>query len=139
MMSYLRSAFAEVNQKLDNIIDLQIKTLDAVAGLAKALDTVRTEVLEQLDRIETVVLQNQQLLQGLVLARWDDCHAVIYGTRLNGQFTIPDQSVLADVIGDGNLPSSASGCYRTLTTFLDAKVKPAAWAGGIIAAHSDGI
>jgi hypothetical protein len=135
-MSYLKSAFAEVNAKLNRIIDLQVKTLNAVADLAKAQDAFRTEVLGQLDRIETVVLQNQQLLQGLVLAQWDDCHAVIYGpASLNGTFSIRDQEQLVGIIGDSGLPQSAAGCYRVLTRFLDANVKSAAWAGTLIAAN----
>jgi hypothetical protein len=136
MMSYLQSAFGQVNAKLGRVIDLQIKTLNAIADLAKAQDAFRTEVLGQLDRIETVVLQNQQLLQGLVLAQWDDCHATMYGpAALNGAFSVRTQAQLAGIIADDNLPQTASGCYRLLTRFLDANVKPAAWAGTLIAAN----
>ena len=36
MMEYLDEKFAEINKKLERIIDLQIKTFDAIAELAKA-------------------------------------------------------------------------------------------------------
>ena len=135
MMSYLKSAFAEVNVKLDRVIELQGKTLEAIADLAKVQDAFRTEVLGQLHRIETAVFQNRELLQGLVLAQWDDCHAMVYGpAALNGKPLVRDREQLIGIIADGDLPQSAAGCYRMLTRFLDAKLKPAAWAGTIIAA-----
>jgi hypothetical protein len=135
MMSYLQQSFAQVNAKLDKVIDLQVKTLTAIAQLAKAQDDFRRKALGKLDEIETIVLQNQQILQDIVLNRWADCHALVYGnTTLNGQFIIPDHDALVALIGDGNLPPFAAGCYRTLSRFLEANVKPASWAGDIIAA-----
>jgi hypothetical protein len=45
MMSYLQQSFAQVNAKLDKVIDLQVKTLTAIAQLAKAQDDFRRKAL----------------------------------------------------------------------------------------------
>ncbi|MCK1738987.1 hypothetical protein IVA79_34720 [Bradyrhizobium sp. 138] len=134
-MQYLRQAFAQVNKKLDEIIDLQTRTLTAIVTLAKAQEEFRQQVTRQLDRIELTVLQNQQMLQSIVLQRWSGCYALFYGSTLNGQFLIPTRADLVSLLKTNNLSTWTADCYRTFTTFLDANVKPANWAGDIIAAN----
>lgn len=134
-MKYLRHAFAEVNRKLDTVIDLQVKTLTAIAELAKAQELFKKEVTQQLDRIETTVLQNQQILQNIIIHRWSACYALFYGTVLNGQFEIPDRDFLVRLLKARNLSTFAADCYGQFATFLDANVKPVNWAGDIIAAE----
>ncbi|MGJ4948387.1 hypothetical protein [Bradyrhizobium sp. HKCCYLS20291] len=134
-MKFLRESFAEVNRKLDTVIDLQIKTLNAIADLAKAQDQFRKEVTQQLDRIETTVLQNQEILQNIVIHRWSACNALFYDAPLNGQFEIPDRKALEELLKSVNLSTSVADCYGNFVTFLNATVKPANWSGDIIAAE----
>jgi hypothetical protein len=102
-MQYLHQAFAEVNAKLDKIIDLQVNTSKVISQLAEFENNFRTEVLGQLDRIESIVIGNREILQDIILNRWEDCHELIYGTAFNGQFLIPDQSILVAILEDRNL------------------------------------
>ena len=134
MMQYLEQKFAVVNQKLNKIIDLQVQTLKAVAALADEQRQFRREVLGQLDRVENTVLRSEQILQAVLLSQWTDCHALINGTSLNGQFSIPTRDVLVGVIGAPNAQDYAARCYSRMAGFLDAWVKPATWSGQIIAA-----
>jgi len=136
MMAYLAQQFAVINQKLDTIIDLQIRTLTAIDALAKAQQAFRVEVLGQLDRIEDTVLRSERLLQAILLTRWTECHSLINGTALNGQFLIPDRDTLVRIIANQNVPGYTSRCYAAMTSFLDAYVKPADWSGQIIAADN---
>jgi hypothetical protein len=131
LMSYLQSAFTELNERLKTVVDLQVKTLQALDALAKAQAQFRTEVLGQLDRIETEVLANQTLLQRLVLSQWKGCYTILY-SHLNGQFSIPTRKLLKDVLADPYLPDAAANCFRTMIQFLEANVKAASWAGEII-------
>ncbi len=134
LMQYLGQQFTVVNQKLGHIIDLQVATLKAVAALADEQRQFRLEVLSQLDRVESTVLRSELVLQAILLSQWTKCHALINGTALNGQFSIPTRDVLVGVIGNSNTPDYAAGCYATMVSFLDAWVKPAKWSGQIIAA-----
>lgn len=134
MMKYLEQQFERVNKKLDQIIDLQVKTLQALAALAEEQRQFRMEVLSQLDRIESTVLKNQQLLQAILVNEWKPCYALINGSSLNGQFDIPSRDLLVSTIGDSKTRGYGDGCYRTMTTFLDAWVKAASWSGQIISA-----
>jgi hypothetical protein len=136
MMKYLDQQFAVVNQKLDKIIDLQVKTLQAVAALADEQQQFRREVLGQLDRIENTVLNSERVLQAILLSQWTECHALINGTALNGQFAIPTRDVLVGVVGNPNTPENAAHCYSRMVGFLDAWVKPAKWSGQIISASN---
>ncbi|WP_348266257.1 hypothetical protein [Edaphobacter sp. DSM 109919] len=136
MMKYLEQQFAEVNKKLDKIIDLQVQTLRAIATLADEQKEFRKEVLGQLDRIESIVLRNEKLTQAVLLNQWQKCYALINGTSLNGQFTIPTRDVLVGVVGNPNISDYATHCYSQMAGFLDAYVKPAKWSGQIIDADS---
>jgi hypothetical protein len=69
LMSYLQEAFKEINAKLDKIIELQKRTLEAIGNLAKALEEFRKDIVNRLDRLEGIVLSNQQLLQHLLLTQ----------------------------------------------------------------------
>ncbi|WP_035678231.1 hypothetical protein, partial [Bradyrhizobium liaoningense] len=134
MMKYLQQQFAEINRKLDKIIDLQVQTLKAVAVLTKEQREFRREVLGQLDRIEDTVLRSEQILQAILLSEWKDCHALVNGTALNGQFGILSRTMLAEIVGNPNAGRYAAGCYSQMVAFLDAWVKPAKWSGQVIAA-----
>jgi hypothetical protein len=136
MMQYLAQQFAVINQKLDKIIDLQIRTLTAIDALAKEQQEFRREVLGQLDRIEDTVLRSERLLQAVLLTKWTECHSLINGTALNGQFSIPDRATLVELVANQNVPSYTARCYAAMTSFLDAFVKPADWSGQIIAADN---
>lgn len=136
MMQYLDQRFAEVNNRLTKIIELQVETLKAVAALATEQREFRREVLGQLDRIERTVLRSEQILQAISLSKWTNCHALVNGTALNGQFAIPTREVLAGVVANRNTPAYASDCYSTLAGFLDAWVKSAKWSGQIISADN---
>lgn len=131
LMSYLQSAFNELNERLKTVVDLQVKTLQALDALAKAQGEFRKEVLGQLDRIESEVLANQTILQRLILSQWDGCHTILY-SHLNGQFTIPDRKVLKNVLSDPYLPAAASDCLHAIVQLLQTNVKAASWAGAII-------
>ena len=132
MMKYLEQQFAQVNAKLDKIIDLQVQTLKALAALADEQQKFQQDVFAQLDRIENTVLRNEKLLQALLQNQWEKCYALINGTSLNGQFTIPTRDVLVGVIGNTNIGDYTSNCYSKMVGFLDANVKPAKWSGQII-------
>lgn len=134
MMGYLQNQFAVVNQKLDRIIDLQIRTLKVLNALAVEQREFKKEVLGQLDRIEGDVLRSERILQAIMLGEWKECYALINGTALNGQFALTDREVLFEVLRNQNTPGYASKCYATMSAFLDAWVKPAQWSGQIIAA-----
>jgi hypothetical protein len=134
MMQYLQQQFALINEKLDKIIDLQVQTLKAIAVLADEQRQFRRDVLGQLDRIEDAVLRSEQILQAILLSQWTECHSLINGPPLNGQYTIPSRRVLVNVIGSANARSYAEACYRRMVAYLDAWVKPASWSGTIISA-----
>lgn len=136
MMKYLAQEFAQVNKKLDQIIDLQVKTMQAVLALVDEQRQFRREVLGQLDRIENTVLNNELILQAILQSKWTECYALVNGTPLNGQFTMPDQKTLVSVLEDANLSSYAGTCYSTMVSFLDGWVKPANWSGQIISGDS---
>jgi hypothetical protein len=135
MMKYLSEQFTEVNRKLAQVIDLQVKTLRALAALSEQQLQFRQEVLGQLDRIESAVLTNQQLLQAILVGQWSSCYAFINGSSLNGQYDIPNRDVLTGLVGDATTRSYAESCYKKMTGFLDASVKPAQWSGQIVAAN----
>lgn len=134
MRKYLDSQFEKVNQKLDQIIDLQIKTLNAVTVLANQQQEFRKEIIGQLDRIENTVLRNEATLQATLLSKWTECHDMV--SVLNGQYEIPTRSTLVDFIGTPNSSAYVGKCYNTMTGFLQAYVKSAQWDGQIIDATS---
>lgn len=82
LMNYLSQQFAVVNQKLDKIIDLQVKTLQAIAALAEQQRQFQAQILGRLDSIQSTVLNNNQLLQAVLLSQWTKCYALINGTGL---------------------------------------------------------
>ena len=134
LMGYLQGEFSKINQRLDRVIELQVQTIKAISALAEEQRSFRIEVIGQLDRIETDVLRNEQILQAILLSQWTECYSLINGTPLNGQYEIPHRELLLKVIEDINTPSYASKCYATITSFLDAWVKPANWSAQIISA-----
>lgn len=134
MMQYLAQEFALVNKKLDTVIELQVRTLEALEKLAEKQRIFRLEVLGQLDRIEDTVLRSELVLQAVLLSRWTECFSLINGTPLNSQFSIPSRAVLTEIVANQNAASYAGSCYFTMTSFLDAWVKTARWSGQIIAA-----
>lgn len=136
MMKYLEQQFSVVNQKLDRIIELQIQTLKAVAALADEQRQFRKEVLGQLDRVEDTVLRSERVLQAILASQWTECHALINGTKLNGQFNIPTREVLIEVVTNADTPKNAAACYSRMVGFLEAWVKPAKWSGQIIDASN---
>ena len=135
-MKYLAQQFEAINKRLEAIIDLQVKTLNALADLAKSQQEFRAEVLSQLNRVEDTVLRSERMLQALLLSKWSECFSLINGTELNGQFVVYNQEMLRKILSHPNLPQYASICYSTMTTFFDAYVKSAQWSGQVIAANN---
>ncbi|MCB1527793.1 MAG: hypothetical protein KDJ45_08840 [Hyphomicrobiaceae bacterium] len=134
LMKYLGAQFEQINKKLDYIIDLQKKTLEAIDALAKAQISFRKEVMAKLDKIEGIVLQNNVFLQRIVISKWDSCHAIAYGP-MNGLFSLETPASLQKILRWDVLSTMTADCYDTLVKFFDANVKPASWAGQIIAAQ----
>lgn len=134
MMQYLQQQFAVINEKLNTVIDLQVRTLKALDELAREQQNFRTAVLGQLDRVEDTVLRSERLLQAVLLSKWTECHALINGSALNGTFSIPSRAILIELVANQNVPGFAGRCYATMTSFMDAFVKPAEWSGQIISA-----
>lgn len=134
MMKFLQQEFAQVNAKLDHIIKLQVQTMQAIEALATSQQKFRAEVLSQLDRIEAEVLSNSQILQALMLQNWKECHAIINGPLLNGQFEILDRVALLRIVKDADAEGFVGNCYATMVTFLDAWVRTGDWSGQSIAA-----
>lgn len=135
MMKYLEQHFSLVNAKLDRVIDLQVKTLQAVIVLADQQRSFRLEVLSQLDRIEETVLRSETLLKAVLLNEWKECDALINGP-LNGHFSIESRDSLVMLLDDRNAHGYAATCYSTMSSALDAWVRPAQWTGQILAANS---
>ncbi|RVO52077.1 hypothetical protein [Sinorhizobium meliloti] len=137
MMQYMAEQFAQLNAKLDRIIDLQVQTLQAISQLSKDQQRFRREVLTQLDRIESSVLRNEQILQAILLNEWTECNALINGgTALQGTYLIRTREMLIDIVGAPNINKYAGGCYQRLVSFLDAWVVSADWSGQLIAAEN---
>jgi hypothetical protein len=136
MMKYLNREFEKVNEKLNQIIDLQVKTIKAVIALGEEQRKFRIEVLNQLDRIEDTVLRSERILQSIVRNEWVECDALISGTVLNRQYDIPTRQILVGVITDADTPKNVAACYSRMINFLQARVKPADWDATVIDASN---
>lgn len=132
MMKYLEGQFQEIQKKLNQVIELQVATLKAVAALAEEQQAFRRETLQRLDQIEDTVLTNQRIAQAILLSKWTECSALIRGTILNNVAEIPDQSVLLRILSDKSYEGYAGTCYFVLEGFLDAYVRSALWSGQLI-------
>jgi hypothetical protein len=130
IMNYL----VHIDKQLDTVIELQVKTLNALAELANAQSNFRIEVLGQLDQIQYTVLENNRILQRMGLADWEPCRALIHGKYLNTTYTITDAEILRGMISSQG--SDISNCYRKLDSFLTQSVKPGRWGGEVIDAGS---
>jgi prefoldin subunit 5 len=135
MMAYLAQQFEVINKKLNTIIDLQVRTLNAIDELSKQQQSFRREVLGQLDRIEDTVLGNQTLMQAVLLGKWAECDALINGP-FNRRFTIDSRNALVSLVKHPDVPRYTTQCYHQMATFLDAYVKQPNWQGQVIAADS---
>ena len=136
MMKYLDQKFAEIDKKLNKIIELQVQTLRAVAALAQQQLDFRREVLGQLDRIENTVLGNQMILQAILLSKWTECDALINTAGLNEKYEFRTRESLTRIVRDMETPYRAGSCYPTFVNFLDAYVRSANWSKQLIAADS---
>lgn len=135
MRQFLEEKFAEVNQKLEKVIGLQIKTYEAIERLTRFQIQFRVEVLSQLDRIEGAVLRNEVLLKTLLMNQWDKCGALI-SKQLNGIYDIPSLQTLVDIVKDKIATGRVQECYIKLADFFDSHVLTAQWSGQVISAKN---
>ncbi|RVH69176.1 hypothetical protein CN198_14005 [Sinorhizobium meliloti] len=136
MMEYLNAQFAQINAQLENIIELQVKTIEALGQLRKEQQDFRIEVLGQLRRIESITLANNRILQALVRNQWSDCDALVSNITIGGLFEIKSREKLLEIMSESTLRQNAVACYLTMSTFLDARVLPFDWSGQVIAANA---
>lgn len=132
MMTYLGEQFAYVNRQLANIIDLQVKTIEALDDLRKEQQAFREEVRDQLNRIESITLVSNRILQALIRKEWIKCDALVNGTPLNGKFVIKNREQLLKLFSDGTPRGNAVSCYSTMSDILNARVLPLDWGGEAI-------
>lgn len=137
MMEYLASQFAAVNERLDKMIDLQVKTIEALEKLRGEQQEFREEVLTQLSRIESITLINNRILQELLKAEWRSCDALVNSPEaMNGEFIIKGRDHLVALISDNESVKYILDCYEIMSRFLDGQVLPAEWQGTVISADA---
>lgn len=120
LMAYLDRQFEQLNKTVEEILELQKQTINALQGISTQL----VEIKDQLANVERVVVLNRAALQYLLLAPWQPCEAMI--GKLNNQYTLPSLDSYIDQITAGYFTK----CYSQYREFFDARVKTANWAGG---------
>lgn len=137
-MKFLKAEFAQINQKLDQMISLQQQTIQALSTLAAAQLQFRQEVLGQLDRIEATVMRIEAKQEAQIVSESiGSCKDLVNSpTSLNGQLGIPDRHTLASLMDDAYTPGYASGCDKDLQDILRRYVLEANWSGTIVDATS---
>ncbi len=136
LMSYLNQHFEQVNKKLDEIIELQKKTLFALTELAKNQEKFRQEALAKLNNIESAVLSNVRITQAVKLEKWRKCDAftnqLSNSNGISQDYRISGKAELIDILGDLHMPSYASSCYTVIVDFLNGSALDGNWSGDIV-------
>ncbi len=136
MMKFLSEQFAQVNQKLDKIIDLQVKTIEALERLRQEQQDFRVEVLTKLGHVESITLTTNRILQALIRNEWRACDSLVNNSTMGGFFMIRDRQQLLEMMSDTTYRGYAISCHRTMSEFLDARILPGDWSGQVIAANA---
>lgn len=129
MMQYLAAQFQQINKKLDQIIDLQQKTLQALNDLGQEVHELRTDV----KRVETLVLLNHALLNKLIMNQWNDCWSLI--GAMNGSLEITSKDTLKTLLNDNPSKDAISKCYGLFLGKLRQWREAKKWSGEIIDAR----
>jgi hypothetical protein len=132
-MKYLDQKFAQLNVKLDKIIDLQVQTLLAVKDLQDQQKKLGEALSTKLDEIENTILQDEPLLQTIVLDKWEDCKSIFNQPALNGTYAIGGRDMLIEILSFPDIGRLLHDCHdKALMELLTNHVKPGDWAGQII-------
>ncbi|KYK50348.1 hypothetical protein A1D31_39135 [Bradyrhizobium liaoningense] len=129
MMGYLDEQFRQINQKLNEIIELQKQTLLALDQLAGEMRELRADVR----RVEFLVLLNHDLLKKLVQAEWEDCWSLVGSMR--GVLTITRRNTLVELLGDDGAKNAIQKCHGVFLAKLGRWRQARAWSEEIIDAR----
>ena len=122
LMAYLEKNFEQINKRLEEIVDLQKKTIEALVAVSQQL----VDIKDQLSNVERVVVINRAQLQTLLLEKWQPCDAMI--GALNNQFSLTSLDDYVTQLKAGYFVD----CYKQYVEFFDARVKAPDWAGGVL-------
>ncbi|MBY3220912.1 hypothetical protein [Rhizobium laguerreae] len=136
MMQFLADQFAEVNRRLDTVIALQKQTIDLLGMLREEQQEFRNATLSKLNRIESITLTNDRILQAILKQEWRDCDSLTNNPTISGKYHLQDRAQLLKVLSDPVISQYAERCYRTMVGYLDARMLSADWAGLVISADA---
>lgn len=126
LMEYLGREFAQVNQKLDNIIALQKTTLEALFEVDRKIDALAI----QLNRVEGTVTLNRISLQQLLLNDWLPCDAVM--GALDNRGRVSNLKELETIFNKPLNVKALKECETAYSYFFNGRVKNSQWGDGIL-------
>lgn len=136
MMMYLQQEFAQVNERLKEIKELQKSTLEALLRLETAQQEFRREVLQRFDDVESRILNNTVILRAILSNDWTECDALYFDlvsydktNHHTGIYSIKD---LKSILADRSSSRLVGACYLQLTDFVSSTILAANWAGQIV-------
>ncbi len=90
LMSYLSKQFAQVNDKLDEILANQQTIVDGIRELSEQISRSTVHLDRRLDALQDEVIQTSYNVRRLIWVPWQDCYLVYEKARFDSEAIDPE-------------------------------------------------